>query len=101
MKTKTLREKLKEFNENNSLVNRAIFKKRMGDLEKAFNNGTLKHALIAGGALGAGLVYAGLTNNNETVSSLGYGILLMDSIYAIGLYLPLYLNKQKNKNDKS
>ena len=69
---------------------------RANNLKAAYEEGWLKNLFIGAGLLGLGLVYHGLSNNNETTKGAGYGILIMDALYTALIYRQDILTKIKN-----
>lgn len=90
-------ETLNELNEGMKEVHLAILEKRTRELERAVKEGWFKHYLIGAGLVGAGLVYTGLTNDNDSLANLGYGMLLMDGLYALGCYGIPALRRFRNR----
>lgn len=60
----------------------ASLEQRAEGLRKAVEDGWFKHYLIGAATVGAGLVYIGLTNDNDHVSGIGYGTLTMTGLYS-------------------
>ena len=77
---------LNEIDDAMKIITMDSFEQRARGLERAVNDGWFKHFLVGAALAGAGLVYNGTANDNNYETGVGYGILAMDSIYALGCY---------------
>ena len=94
------RKTLNEF--NNGLKDLAIasLEIRVKGLQRAVEEGWFKHFLIGAGIAGTGLVYTGLTNNNDYVAGVGYGVLAESGLYSLPTYVFPALGNLKKRNSK-
>lgn len=95
-----VREGISELNRAMGEIAVASLNQRARGLEEAVKDGWFKHFLIGAGIVATGAVYSGLTNNNDHVAGVGYGIIVMSSIYAVGCYGIPYIKKRKDEITK-
>ena len=95
------REVLNQIDKNLERIAVASLEQRAKGLRKAVEDGWFKHFLIGAATVGAGLVYAGVTNDNDSVAGIGHGALAMTGLYSL-LYVPRpfgYFKIRKNKDN--
>ncbi len=79
----------------------ASLEQRAEGLRKAVEDGWFKHYLIGAATVGAGLVYTGLTNDNDYVAGIGYGTLAMTGLYSLPYVLrPFGFFKTRKDNSE-
>ena len=93
------KEVLKQIDEDLETIAVASLEQRAKGLKKAVEDGWFKHYLIGAATVGAGLVYAGLTNDNDCVAGMGYGTLAMTGLYSL-LYVPRPFGFFKTRTDR-
>lgn len=76
-----------------------ILEQKAEGLKRAVEEGWFKSFLLGGAAVGAGLVYAGTKSDNKYVAGIGYGMLAIDGLYALGCYGIPYLRTLRNRNN--
>ena len=94
------RKTLNEFNNGLEDIAIASLEIRVKGFQRAIKDGWFKHFLIGAGIAGTGLVYTGLTNDNDYVAGVGYGALAMTGLYSLPSYVLPAFKKLRNKNTK-
>lgn len=96
-----VKEVLNQIDEDLETLARDSLKQRAEGLRKAVEDGWFKHFLIGAATVGAGVVYMGVTNNNDHVAGIGYGMLTMTGLYSLPYVLrPFgYFKTRKSRND--
>ncbi|MBS3080172.1 hypothetical protein J4221_01765 [Candidatus Pacearchaeota archaeon] len=80
----------------------ASLEQRAEGLRKAVEDGWFKYFLMGAATVGAGLVYTGLTNDNDYVAGIGYGTLAMTGLYSLPYALrPFGFFKTRTDRDNS
>ena len=80
----------------------ASLEQRAEGLRKAVEDGWFKYFLMGAATVGAGLVYTGLTNDNDYVAGIGYGALAMTGLYSLPYALrPFGFFKTRTDRDNS
>lgn len=95
-------EALNQVGEDLKTIAVASLEQRAESLRKAVEDGWFKHYLIGAATVGAGLVYTGLTNDNDYVAGIGYGTLAMTGLYSsIYVLRPFGFFKTRKDRDDS
>ena len=93
---------LKETDEALEIIAIASLEQRAKGLRKAVEDGWFKYFLMGAATVGAGLVYTGLTNDNDYVAGNGYGTLAMTGLYSLPYALrPFGFFKTRTDRDNS
>ncbi len=96
------KEILNQIGEDLETIAVASLEQRAKGLKKAVEDGWFKHFLIGAATVGAGLVYTGLTNDNDNVTGIGYGMLAMTGLYSLPYVLrPFGYFKTRTDRDNS
>lgn len=92
---------LNQLGEDLETIAVASLEQRAEGLKKAVEDGWFKHYLIGAATVGAGLVYTGLTNDNDYVAGIGYGTLAMTGLYSLPYVKPFGFFKTRKNRDIS
>jgi hypothetical protein len=95
------KEVLSQIDEGLETIAVASLEQKAKGLRKAVEDGWFKYYLIGAATAGTGLVYAGLTNDNDYVAGIGYGTLAMTGLYLL-LYVPQsfgFFRTRKNRDN--
>jgi len=93
---------LKQIDRDLETIAVASLEQRAEGLRNAVEDGWWKHFLIGAAIVGVGLVYAGLTNENDSVTGIGYGTLAMIGLYSLPYVLrPFGYFKTRTDRDNS